>query len=95
MAKEDGRRAVAVGRQTVRTPRPHFRFLLLLLLTPLIIVVVVLHSGYATVRGSGGWGWTGPAMGGAPAEEEGRAMEVTVAVTSAGRQAVSIETNNT
>ena len=75
MAKEDGRRAVAAGRQTVRTPRPLFCFLLLLLLTPLLIVVVVLHSGYATVRGGKGGTWTGPATGGAPVEEEGRARD--------------------
>ena len=72
----------------VRTPCPHFPFLLLLLLTPLLIVVVVLHSGYATVRGGRGCAWVGPATGGAPAEEEGRARNAVVAVTAAGWQAV-------
>ena len=72
----------------VRTPRPHFPFLLLLLLTPLLIVVVVLHSGHATVRGGRGCAWVGPATGGAPAEEEGRAREVVAAVTAAGRKVV-------
>ena len=72
----------------VRTPRPHFPFLLLLLLTPLLIVVVVLHSGYATFRGGRECAWAGPATGGTPAEEEGRAREVVAAVTAAGRKAV-------